>query len=162
MNKVQKVKHSCLFVRHGGLWESGAYLHSFLTSASDTREWSASRAGRCTLGEISHGTHCTRGWVDLDIGLDSLEEKTPAPATIVQSRAIAQAVSRPLLTAMGRVQSQASPHEICGQGGTGTGLSPSTLVFSCHHHTTNVPYSYVHLVQTLSGYQFTASFINTL
>jgi hypothetical protein len=44
-------------------------------------------------------------------------------------RAMAQAVSRRSLTAKARVRSRVSPFGICGgQGGTGTGVSPSTWV----------------------------------
>jgi hypothetical protein len=47
-----------------------------------------------------------------------------------KGRAMAQAVSRRPLTAEARVRSRVSPCGICGgQSGTGTGFSPSTLVF---------------------------------
>jgi hypothetical protein len=49
------------------------------------------------------------------------------------------------LIAEERVRSQFSPREVCGTGsGTGTSLSPSTSVLSCHYHSTNAPYSLSH------------------
>jgi hypothetical protein len=46
--------------------------YSFLTSALDGGEWSASRPGRTfTSGERTPGTHCTGGWVGLRAGLDT-------------------------------------------------------------------------------------------
>jgi hypothetical protein len=43
------------------------------------------------------------------------------------------AVSRRPLTAEARVRSRVSPYGICGgQSGSGTGISPDFLVFSCH------------------------------
>jgi hypothetical protein len=38
--------------------------HVFLTSALVGGEWSASRPGRFTPGEIAPGTHWIGGWVD--------------------------------------------------------------------------------------------------
>jgi hypothetical protein len=46
---------------------------SFLTSALDGGEWSASRPGRLTPGEIAVGTHWMGGWVSLTTGLDVME-----------------------------------------------------------------------------------------
>jgi hypothetical protein len=55
-------------------------------------------------------------------------------------RVMAQAVSRRLPTAEARVPSRTSPCGICGgQIGTGTGLSPSTSVFSCQFYSTGAP-----------------------
>jgi hypothetical protein len=46
--------------------------YSFLTSALDGGEWSASRPGRAfTPGERTPGTHCTGGWVGPRAGLDT-------------------------------------------------------------------------------------------
>jgi hypothetical protein len=59
-------------------------------------------------------------------------------------------VSRWLLTAEARVQSQASQCGICGgQGGSGTGFSPSTSELPCQHRSTNAPYLFIHLPPTL-------------
>jgi hypothetical protein len=57
-------------------------------------------------------------------------------------RAKAQVVSRRPLTAETRVRARANPSGICGgQSGTGTGFSPSSLVFpvniSFHHRSPN-------------------------
>jgi hypothetical protein len=50
-------------------------IHIFLTSALVEREWSASRPGRFTPGEIALGTHCIGGWVDPRAGLDDVEKR---------------------------------------------------------------------------------------
>jgi hypothetical protein len=48
--------------------------------------------------------------------------------------AMAQAVSRRLLTTEARVRSQVSPREICGwQSDTGRGFSPSSSIFPCQY-----------------------------
>jgi hypothetical protein len=48
------------------------------------------------------------------------------------------------------VRSRVSPREICGgRSGTGTGVSPTTLVLPCQYHSTNVPYSFL---STCSSY----------
>jgi hypothetical protein len=52
---------------------------------------------------------------------------------------MAQAVSRRPLTVEARVRSRVSPCGICGGQGTGTGFSPSTLVFLCQFHSTGAP-----------------------
>ena len=58
----------------------------------------------------------------------------------LRGRAMAQAVSRRLLTAEARVRSRVGPCRICGgQSGTGTGFSPSTSVFSCQFDSTAAP-----------------------
>jgi hypothetical protein len=60
--------------------------------------------------------------------------------------AMAQAVSRWPLTMEAQVQSEASPHEICGgQSGTRTSFSSSTSVFFCHYHSTNASYALIYL-----------------
>jgi hypothetical protein len=52
-------------------------------------------------------------------------------------RVIAQAVSHRLLTAEARFRAHGSPCGICGgQSDTGTGFSPSPLVFLCQYHST--------------------------
>jgi hypothetical protein len=46
--------------------------YSFMTSALDVGEWSASRPGRAlTQGKGTPGTHCTGGWVGPTGGLDT-------------------------------------------------------------------------------------------
>jgi hypothetical protein len=58
----------------------------------------------------------------------------------VAGRALTHAVSRRALTSEARVRSLVSPCGICGgQSGTGTGFSPSTLVFPYPFHSTGVP-----------------------
>jgi hypothetical protein len=47
--------------------------YSFLTSALDGGEWSASRPGRALLPGKDHGTYCTEGWVGPRAGLDTEE-----------------------------------------------------------------------------------------
>jgi hypothetical protein len=48
--------------------------HVFLTSALVGGEWSASRPGRFTAGEISPVTHRTGGWAEPTAGLDDMEK----------------------------------------------------------------------------------------
>jgi hypothetical protein len=51
-----------------------------------------------------------------------------------QGRAMAQVVSRRLLTVEARVRARANPCGICGlQSGTGTGFPQSSLVFPCKY-----------------------------
>jgi hypothetical protein len=58
-----------------------------------------------------------------------------------EGHAMQQAISRRPVTEAARIRSQASPSEnYCLQIGNGTGFSPSTWVFSCKYHSTNVPY----------------------
>jgi hypothetical protein len=57
--------------------------YSFLTSALDGDEWSASRPGRAfTPGEGTPGTHWTGGWMGPRAGLDTEArgKKSFAPA----------------------------------------------------------------------------------
>jgi hypothetical protein len=59
---------------------------------------------------------------------------------LIFGRAMAQAVSRRPLTAEARVRSRVGQRGICGgQSGTGTGFSPSILVFSFQFHSTCAP-----------------------
>jgi hypothetical protein len=51
------------------------YIHIFLTSALIGGEWSTSRPGRFTPGEIAPRTHWIGGWVDLRAGLDDVKRK---------------------------------------------------------------------------------------
>jgi hypothetical protein len=51
------------------------YIHIFLTSALARVEWSASRPGRFTPGEIAPGTLSIGGWVDPRAGLDNVEKR---------------------------------------------------------------------------------------
>jgi hypothetical protein len=57
------------------VWGSGGIALSFLTSAADGGEWSASRPGRFNLWERSPGTHCIVGFVGLRVGLDAVEKR---------------------------------------------------------------------------------------
>jgi hypothetical protein len=45
---------------------------TFLTSALDGGECSASRPGGFTPGEVVPGTHCIGGWVGPGVGLDAV------------------------------------------------------------------------------------------
>jgi hypothetical protein len=64
---------SCPTTRHEGAWGERKYSsYSFLTSALDRGERSASRFGRSLLpGKGPPGTHCTGGWVGPRAGLDT-------------------------------------------------------------------------------------------
>jgi hypothetical protein len=52
---------------------------SFLTSALDEREWSASRPDHFTPGEIANGTHWIGDWVGPRVGLDVVEKRKILP-----------------------------------------------------------------------------------
>jgi hypothetical protein len=95
-------------------------IHILLTSALSGGEWSASRPGRFTPWERAPGTHWIGGWVDPGAGLDDVRKRLltywdselrllgriRSHLTIKVlgcGRAIAQAVSRWLPTAAGRV-----------------------------------------------------------
>jgi hypothetical protein len=56
----------------GGVEE---YTHTFLTSALDGGEWSASFPGRSTFAEIVFDTNFLRGWAGLRAGLNAAEKK---------------------------------------------------------------------------------------
>jgi hypothetical protein len=68
--------------------------YSFLTSALEGGEWSASRPGRALFpGEWAPGTHCTGGWVGPRAGLEgrvgekssaSLEDRTPVAQSVAR------------------------------------------------------------------------------
>jgi hypothetical protein len=66
------IKQSSPATRHEGAWGERKYSsYSFLTSALDGGEWSASHSGRSLPPEKGpRGTHCT-GWVDPRAGLDT-------------------------------------------------------------------------------------------
>jgi hypothetical protein len=51
------------------------YIDIFLTSALVGGDWSASRPGRLTPGEIAPGTHWIGGWVGSRDGLDDFEKR---------------------------------------------------------------------------------------
>jgi hypothetical protein len=56
------------------------YLHSFLTSALDGGEWSASRFSRSTARERVPGTHWRGGWVGPRAVVDALVKRNiPSP-----------------------------------------------------------------------------------
>jgi hypothetical protein len=57
------------------MWGSGGIAPPFLTSALDGGEWSASRPGHFTPGEIATDTHWIGGWVDRRVGLDAVENR---------------------------------------------------------------------------------------
>jgi hypothetical protein len=50
------------------------YVHIFLTSALDGREWAASRPGHIIVREIALGTHSIGGWVGPTTGLDTTKK----------------------------------------------------------------------------------------
>jgi hypothetical protein len=55
-------------------------LHTFLSSALDGGEWSASRPGRFTPRERALGTHWIGGWLDPRAVLDAVVKiKIPSP-----------------------------------------------------------------------------------
>jgi hypothetical protein len=54
--------------------EVDVYTHIFLTLALVGGEWSDSRPGRFTPGEIVPGTHWMGSWMDLTDGLDDVEK----------------------------------------------------------------------------------------
>jgi hypothetical protein len=58
---------------------SGGIAPQFLSSAQNGGEWSASRSGRLTPGEIAPGTHWIWGWVGPRVGLDTAEKRKIIP-----------------------------------------------------------------------------------
>jgi hypothetical protein len=61
------------------MWGSEGIAPSFLTSALDGGEWSASRPGRFIPGEIAAGIHCMGGWVGSRASLDIVEKRKCSP-----------------------------------------------------------------------------------
>jgi hypothetical protein len=57
------------------MWESGAIVPPFLTSALDASDWSASRPFCFNPGKTARGIHCIEGWVDLRSGLNAMEKR---------------------------------------------------------------------------------------
>jgi hypothetical protein len=71
---------------------------------------------------------------------------------LFRNRSMHQAVSRRSLDAEAWVQSQTNLCGICGGHiSIETGFSPSTSMFYCHYHSTDVPYSFTHLSTTLQN-----------
>jgi hypothetical protein len=62
-------------LRHEDIRESGGIAPTFLTSALDGGEWSASRPCRFTPGEVAPGTHGIGGWVGPRVGLGAVEKR---------------------------------------------------------------------------------------
>jgi hypothetical protein len=77
------VKLSLCLTKHHAMktfWGVEVWLHSFLTSAVDRGEWSASRLGRFTPRERAPVTHWIRGSVGPRAVLDVVvERKIPNP-----------------------------------------------------------------------------------
>jgi hypothetical protein len=59
-------------------WGSGGIAPTFLTLALEGGEWSASRPGRFTPGEIATGAYWL-GWVGPRAGLDAVEKRKILP-----------------------------------------------------------------------------------
>jgi hypothetical protein len=61
-------------------WGVEVQLHSFLTSALDGGEWSASRPGRFKPKERAPGTHWIGGWVGpRAVMYEVVKRKIPSP-----------------------------------------------------------------------------------
>jgi hypothetical protein len=75
--KVVSVLSSALC--HEDIWGSGVTAPPFLTSAIGGGEWSPSRTGCFTPGEIVPGTHWVGGWVGPRAGLDIVEKRIILP-----------------------------------------------------------------------------------
>jgi hypothetical protein len=78
-----KVKLSLCFnwaPRHEGVLGEWRYSSTFLTSALDGGEWSASRPSHFTPRERTPGTHWTGSWVGPRASLDTVSKrKIPSP-----------------------------------------------------------------------------------
>jgi hypothetical protein len=73
------------FTRHGGAWGEWIYdFYSFMTSAQDGREWSASRPGRVLLPGEGPPVPIVQeaGWAPEPVWTQRLEEKSFAPAGV--------------------------------------------------------------------------------
>jgi hypothetical protein len=57
------------------MWGSGGIAPSFLTSALDGGEWSASRPCRFAPGKGAPVTHWIGNWVGSRVGLDAVEKR---------------------------------------------------------------------------------------
>jgi hypothetical protein len=78
-----KVKLSLCLIKHHAVkmyWGVEGHLHTFLASALDGGEWSASRPGRLTPRERAPGTHWIGDWVSPRAVLDMvMKRKIPSP-----------------------------------------------------------------------------------
>jgi hypothetical protein len=76
---LKKVKLSVCLINwalcHEDIWGSGDIAPPFLTSALDGDEWSASRPGCYTPGEVAPNTHWIGGWVGPRAGLNAVEKR---------------------------------------------------------------------------------------
>jgi hypothetical protein len=73
------MKLYCFKRCHEGVWGSEVIASPFLTSALAVSEWSASRLGRFTFGEIATGTHWIWDWVSPRAGLHEVKRKFLTP-----------------------------------------------------------------------------------
>jgi hypothetical protein len=78
--RLYNKKYSCrcaLTIKHYTVRTYGGdvYMHEFLISVLVGGEWSASRPGRFTPGEISPTTHWIGNWVAPRSGLDDVEKR---------------------------------------------------------------------------------------
>jgi hypothetical protein len=76
--KVQSLCLINLILCYEDVWGSGGRTPSFLTSALDGGEWSASRPCCFTPGEKAPGTDWIGGWVDTRAGLNAVEKSLPS------------------------------------------------------------------------------------
>jgi hypothetical protein len=106
----------------------------------------------CAETENTSWLHLTKELIDSPTNLMISFKSTPVlhSAAVVKDSDMAEVVGRRSLTAEARVRSHSIPCGICGgQSGSGTMFSPSTSVFPCQYHSTNAPYSFIHLPPTL-------------